>query len=909
MCGGKVTAFLWVVVLFSATAVVRAEMVHHWQFEGNSNDSVGGWNGTGGIGFAPGKIGQAASFGGTAASDITFTFDTAGLKNITVAFWMKLDPSWVATKAGIGRIMGSADNFEAVLGTSAGGNGLIANNFYIAGGTYPTTTTAPAPDTWYHVAMTSSLSTAGGTGRAEVWVNGVLEAFNNTVAANDWVSGSFAFGQRVGGGGYRLPGLLDDIRVYNTVLAAGEIAAVMQGGGPRASSASPADRATDVVRDVILSWEPAESAQTHDVYFDTAFDGVDNASRTAPMGVLVSQGQDANSYDPAGLLVLGQTYYWRIDEVDASSTVTKGNIWSFTVEPYAYPIKPVAATASSAEAGMGPERTIDGSGLSGDLHGTETTTMWLSAGASSTWIQYEFDRVYKLYDLKVWNANQSIEALLGLGARSVTIETSVDGTTWAALDDVPEFAQAPGMAGYAANTTVSFGGILAKYVRLTINASWGGVGAVGLSEVRFSYVRVQAFEPQPADGATGVSVETDLSWRAGREAALHQVYVSADQQAVVDGTAAAVEALEPHYQVSLDLGRSYYWKVVEVNESETPTSWEGEVWSFTTANFVAVEDFESYTDDKGNRIYETWIDGYGTTTNGSQVGYIQTPFAETTIIHGGKQSMPLSYNNTGGMTMSETTRTFASPQDWTKHGVTTLVLYFYGDPANPAGQIYVKLNGTKVVYSGVANALKTPYWTQWNIDLASAGANLKAITKLAIGVEGSGQGMVYVDDILLYGAAPKPSEEMVWIEAESGTITNPLGIYDDPTASGGKYIGTENLGVTGAHVDGVAKYPFTVKGGIYEIWGHVIDQPTGRNSFWVRVQGAGIDVTPDADGWVSWNFPNGAAWHWDNVRNGTAAGTDPVVHFTLAAGTYTLEIAYREDGARLDAIVITDAAD
>jgi len=86
----------------------------------------------------------------------------------------------------------------------------------------------------------------------------------------------------------------------------------------------------------------------------------------------------------------------------------------------------------------------------------------------------------------------------------------------------------------------------------------------------------------------------------------------------------------------------------------------------------------------------------------------------------------------------------------------------------------------------------------------------------------------------------------------------------------------------------------------------VIDQPTGRNSFWVRVKGATLDTTPDADGWVSWNFPNGATWHWDNVRNGTAGGTDPVVHFTLSAGTYTLEIAYREDGARLDAIVISD---
>ena len=29
-----------------------------------------------------------------------------------------------------------------------------------------------------------------------------------------------------------------------------------------------------------------------------------------------------------------------------------------------------------------------------------------------------------------------------------------------------------------------------------------------------------------------------------------------------------------------------------------------------------VEDFESYTDDEGNRIYEMWIDGWGIPTNG-----------------------------------------------------------------------------------------------------------------------------------------------------------------------------------------------------------------------------------------------------------------------------------------------------
>jgi len=71
-----------------------------------------------------------------------------------------------------------------------------------------------------------------------------------------------------------------------------------------------------------------------------------------------------------------------------------------------------------------------------------------------------------------------------------------------------------------------------------------------LSEVRFFSVPVYASQPQPASGKTGVNVDTALSWRAGREAALHKLYFSTDGQAVADG-AALVDAVTEH---SYDLG-------------------------------------------------------------------------------------------------------------------------------------------------------------------------------------------------------------------------------------------------------------------------------------------------------------------------------------------------------------------
>jgi hypothetical protein len=207
---------------------------------------------------------------------------------------------------------------------------------------------------------------------------------------------------------------------------------------------------------------------------------------------------------------------------------------------------------------------------------------------------------------------------------------------------------------------------------------------------------------------------------------------------------------------------SYYWKVAEVNEAETPTTWEGDVWSFTTADVIVVDDFESYNDlnpDQAgsHRIFESWVDGFGTTTNGALVGYDppQPSYAETKIVHGGKQAMPFFYSNTTGKTFSEAKRTFAAPQNWTQHGVKTLTLWFQGVAGN-TGQLYVKINNSKIAYSGEAGNLARAGWQPWNIDLTAPGLNVQSVSSLAIGIDGNGAaGTLYVDDIRLYPYAPQ----------------------------------------------------------------------------------------------------------------------------------------------------------
>jgi len=248
-----------------------------------------------------------------------------------------------------------------------------------------------------------------------------------------------------------------------------------------ALSPLPADMATDVDKDAVLAWTPGPWADTHNVYLGVSFADVNDADAANPLGVLASEGQDASTFDP-GRLEIGQTYYWRVDEVNAppTSTVFKGDVWRFTVEPYSYALAGgrIAATASSSNAAtMGPGKTIDGSGLNdSDQHSMDLDDMWLSAkgGPTPVWIQYEFDRLCALDRVIVWNSNQTLEAMIGLGARNVTVEHSADGVAWTTLGDF-EFAQADGTETYVANTTVEFGEVAAKYVRLTIQDNWGGL--------------------------------------------------------------------------------------------------------------------------------------------------------------------------------------------------------------------------------------------------------------------------------------------------------------------------------------------------------------------------------------------------------------------------------------------------
>ncbi len=395
-----------------------------------------------------------------------------------------------------------------------------------------------------------------------------------------------------------------------------------------------------------------------------------------------------------------------------------------------------------------------------DQHSTVSTDMWTSDGAKPAWIEFEFDAVYVLHELWVWNSNQLVESFLGFGAKDVMIEYSLDGQTWTALEGVPQFARATGTPTYTADTKVAFNSVAAKYVKLTIENNWGGaVPSTGLSEVRFFYVPMQAFRPQPADETSTVSIDAELSWRPGRTAASHTVFIGTDENAVAEGTASSESAAEHSYTpATLDFATQYFWKVDEGGDAGT---YPGAVWTFTTEEFAAIDDFENYDDDVDAQttIWHAWVDGVTTKASGSQVGYTESPFAERSVVHGGRQAMPLLYDNSASPYYSEAERTFDSPQDWTAHGADTLCVYFQGAASNSSEGLYVTLKDNSksaTVANSIAAATTTTEWQQWTIPLSeftAAGVKATAVKALVIGVgnraapASGGTGTVYIDDL------------------------------------------------------------------------------------------------------------------------------------------------------------------
>ncbi|MHC4594475.1 MAG: hypothetical protein ACYS19_05960 [Planctomycetota bacterium] len=485
------------------------------------------------------------------------------------------------------------------------------------------------------------------------------------------------------------------------------------GGGP-AYDPDPADGARDVSKETSLSWTSGVYADKHDVYFGTNFDDVNDANRANPLNVFVSQDYGLNTYDP-GNIVFGENYFWRIDEVN-DPNIWKGDVWSFTT---AYP--------SGAYIIGDWEDNLDNWVL---YPGSDALLSYSTTGATlnNRSLKLEVPSSFWIIRLNL-NAEQ-LEALKAndLLKMDVTWVTSEwQGHTWSQVHKVAINSGATGwreMIVPVSDTSSpdspgswdpsSFGdsdtrtlvwdysgidvGSIEEGGWTQINISQNHDSSAGIGTYYFDNARLLnsrlASDPHPANRQTDVQTEPTLSWKPGKYAVTHDVYVGTSFIDVNDVNTVNLASYPNVTHQSVDvntyepgvlgLGQDYYWRIDEVNNLNPDSPWVGSVWSFTTGNFLVVDDFESYNDldpadPNSNRIFNAWIDGYEQPTNGSLVGYENPPFAEQSIVHSGKQSLPFSYDN--DMKYSEAQRAISGSQrDWTREGVKELLLWFRGYP-------------------------------------------------------------------------------------------------------------------------------------------------------------------------------------------------------------------------------------
>jgi hypothetical protein len=142
-----------------------------------------------------------------------------------------------------------------------------------------------------------------------------------------------------------------------------------------------------------------------------------------------------------------------------------------------------------------------------------------------------------------------------------------------------------------------------------------------------------------------------------------------------------------------------------------------------------------------------------------------------------------------------------------------------------------------------------------------------------------------------------PGGTKIWLEGEGGTLKAPMRTASDSGASSGQYIWVPEGSGSNSNpgYGGYAEYSFDVPvAGQYVLWGRVLSNSGSNDSFFVSL---------DNSGYLIWDTLISGSWVWDRAINRDVA--DPA-YFNLTAGTHTLRIEQREDGAKVDRLLLTN---
>ncbi len=771
---------LAVVGVMSIAPVASAEIVGWWTFDEGAGTAVHDSSGNaidgnfqGNPQWVAGMSGRALELGGTDWVDFGSPDKLKITGPITIACW--INPGALGGERGL---VGYTGGYAL----KCSGTNL---RFTTPGILDHTGTRAPLKTgTWQHVAATFTPSTANGL---IFYYNGVeLEKLNGS--AMNAGSGPFLIGSNQWSETYT--GVIDDVRVYNSILPAAEIKKLAF--RPKAYSPSPVDGAMGVMQP-LMQWIPGSSAQWHYVYLGTSPELTQDDFKAKQMSVVTM-------YWHAAGLEPGKTYYWRIDEVEADGVTTyKGDVWSFTTAPLtAYLPNPrngdkwidpnadlswqAGQNAMKHELYFGTDEaavTARDAGVSkGSLNvatfepgklAAETTYYWVvdevgmvkspgevwsfTTGGAGGGVKGEYfnnmavagtpvlTRIDPAIDFSwadpagpgaplgqdSFSARWTADLEIAIADAYTFITTSDDGVRlWLGDDLIVDSWVDQGATDHASKVQTLEPGIYP--LRMEYYENTGGAVAQLSWQTPFMARQVIPAGPlqppvraravYPKNGDANVPQDVTLMWSTGEAAVTHDVYFGTDEAAVAAATPADAgiyqgsQALDKNTFVpgALEWNKTYYWRVDEVNDSAAGSPWKGGVWKFSTADFIVVDDFEVYGDEIVGRIFQTWIDGWGYTEpapgdpgngTGSTVGYTDPPFAEPTIVHSGRQSMPFDYNNIVQPYYSETERTWDSPQNWKVNGVTDLSLWLRGYPASfsetSPGSITMSASGADIV--------------------------------------------------------------------------------------------------------------------------------------------------------------------------------------------------------------------
>jgi hypothetical protein len=698
------------VLSVALTGTAKADLVGWWKFDESSGATVADSSGGGNDGTLEGNADwDIGNFGGAVFLDGSSwvelppaPWDTIEM-NVSVAFWAFGDDAMPVNHfvfAAYSEDTNPARQASAHIPWSNG------NVYWDTGydGAYDRLSTALPSEfqkgAWVHWAFTKDAD----TGDQNIYING--ELFHSGTGYTKPMTGvnAFAIGVRATSDrsiGYI--GRIDDFRLYNHTLVQEELLAVMEGAGagyPYALGPNPSDGTLHEDTWINLSWRPGDFAASHDVYIGDNFNAVNEGAE----GTFI--GNQTDTFIVAGFPgfpypdgLVPGTTYYW--RIDEVNEAEPNSPWKGSVWSFSIPPK----TAYF------PDPADEAEGVSVDPQ--------LS-----------------------WTG--------GYGSK---LHTVYFGETFDEVDNAAG-GSAQGTAAYDPGT-----------LKMAKTYYWR-VDEFDIAETHkgpiWSFTTEGAVEAvDPANGAVDVTQTPILTWTPGL-GATYDIYFGTDASALEKKASGSLGS-ESYDAGQLEWNTTYYWRVDEANSANADSPWTGPLWNFTTANFLIIDDMESYNDldpaePASNRIFNAWLDGFDNPAiNGSVVGHANPPFAEQTIVHSGSQSMPMAYDNAVGK--SEATLTLTTNKDWTVNGVDTLTIWFRGASGNAAEQMYVTLNGTAKVDCDIPDATTKTRWTEWNVPLqafADQGVNLSNVNSIILGLSSvtGGTGMMYFDDIRLYPPAP-----------------------------------------------------------------------------------------------------------------------------------------------------------